>query len=228
MSVTDGKWEQGTPSTDMQIFVDAFWFTDVAGLATAATAGPGLFTKHVPATDASTFFANLGLLLRTGQYASAVDQEQFGTAAGVAGPTTVANTSGPLALLPGIPPILAANMATLGHAQNGPISKGMQIDSIDVIYTVAGLAAAVATVGLTTTTFANATAPVVTNLITLGANGLPTAVQATPYVKSVAVATPAMLVTTDTEVVANVNFTGGATGTVDFYGIVVHCSFNFN
>jgi hypothetical protein len=104
----------------------------------------------------------------------------------------------------------------------------MQINSIDVIYTVAALAAAVATVGLTTTTFANATAPVVTNLIALAANGLPTAVQATPYVKNVAVATPAMLITADTEVIANVNFTGGATGTVDFYGIVVHCSFNFN
>jgi hypothetical protein len=212
----------------MQIFVDAGWFTDVAGLATVASAGPGLFVKHVPATDASTFFANLGLLLRTGQYASADGQSQFGTAAGVAGPTTVANTSGPLALPPGIPPILAANLPTLGNIQRGPIPKGMQINSIDVIYTVAALAAAVATVGLTTTTFANATAPVVTNLIALAANGLPTAVQATPYVKNVAVATPAMLITADTEVIANVNFTGGATGTVDFYGIVVHCSFNFN
>lgn len=228
MSITEGKWEQGTPSTDMQIFVDAGWFTDVAGLATVASAGPGLFVKHVPATDASTFFANLGLLLRTGQYASADGQSQFGTAAGVAGPTTVANTSGPLALPPGIPPILAANLPTLGNIQRGPIPKGMQINSIDVIYTVAALAAAVATVGLTTTTFANATAPVVTNLIALAANGLPTAVQATPYVKNVAVATPAMLITADTEVIANVNFTGGATGTVDFYGIVVHCSFNFN
>ena len=71
MGNTDGKWEQGTPSTDLQIFVDAGQFTDVAGLAAAASAGPGLFTKHVPATDASTFFANLGLFLRTGQYASA-------------------------------------------------------------------------------------------------------------------------------------------------------------
>ncbi len=228
MSITEGKWEQGTPSTDMQIFVDAGRFTDVAGLATVASAGPGLFVKHVPAADASTFFANLGLLLRTGQYASADGQSQFGTAAGVAGPTTVANTSGPLALPPGIPPILAANLPTLGNIQLGPIPKGMQINSIDVIYTVAALAAAVATVGLTTTTFANATAPVVTNLIALAANGLPTAVQATPYVKNVAVATPAMLITADTEVIANVNFTGGATGTVDFYGIVVHCSFNFN
>ncbi len=228
MSITEGKWEQSTPSTDMQIFVDAGWFTDVAGLATVASAGPGLFVKHVPATDASTFFANLGLLLRTGQYASADGQSQFGTAAGVAGPTTVANTSGPLALPPGIPPILAANLPTLGNIQRGPIPKGMQINSIDVIYTVAALAAAVATVGLTTTTFANATAPVVTNLIALAANGLPTAVQATPYVKNVAVVTPAMLITADTEVIVNVNFTGGATGTVDFYGIVVHCSFNFN
>jgi hypothetical protein len=166
--------------------------------------------------------------LRTGQYASASSQSQFGTAAGVAGPTTVANTSGPLALPAGIPPILAANLPTLGNIQRGPIPKGMQINSIDVIYTVAGLAAAVATVGLTTTAFANTTAPVVANLIALAANGLPTAVQATPYVKNVAVATPAMIITADTEVVANVNFTGGATGTVDFYGIVVHCSYNFN
>ena len=228
MSISEGRFEGNTPYPDLQFFVDALWFTDIAGLATKASAGPGLMVSHVPATDASTFFANLGALLRTGVYASTYDQSQYGTAASVAGPSTVAGTSGPLALLPGIPPLTAAQLATLGAMQSGPIPKGMQINSIDVIYTVNGLAAAVATVGLTTTSFANATAPVVKNLIALGANGLPTAVQATPYVKNIVVATPAMITAADTEVIADVNFTGGATGTVDFYGIVVHASYNFN
>jgi len=228
MSITEGRFEGNTSFPDLQFFLGFDDFIDTSGNAVNATQGAGLVSQTLAASLAATLFSNVEPWLRTGVYASSYDQEQFGTAAGVAGPTTVANTSGPLALPPGIPPILAANLPTLGNAQRGPIPKGMQIDSVDVIYTVTGAALTGATIGLTKTVFANNTAPVVTNLIALGANGLPTAVQAQPYVTNVAVGTPAMITSADAEVVLNVNLTTQAAGSAVFYGVVFHCHYNFN
>jgi hypothetical protein len=236
MPYTDGRWSAGTPGSDMQIFFGASQWKDFAVLATfPAAPAAGLIYQTVPSGDACKFFLDLGLLLRSGEYATpAGSQEQFGTAAALPGPTTVANTGSPLGLLPGYPPILAANMATVGGTiggagiQRGPVAKGIQINSIDVIYQVLTVAAAAATVGLTKTAFANLVAPVVTNLIALGANGLPTAIGAQPQDTSVVVASPAMIIpSTDTEVILNVNLTAGAGGTINFYGVAVNCSFNF-
>jgi hypothetical protein len=239
MPHTDGRWTCGTPYPDLQLFIGALRFTDVAGLATtpATIASPGLVFKTVPAADASIFAVDLSeLLLRSGVYATAAyDQEQYGTAASVPGPSLVVNTSGPLALpgsgspnYQGFPPIPGASVATLAGASVGAAQKGIQIDSIDIIYQVLTLAASAATVGLTKTVFANGVAPAVTNLIALGANGLPTAVAAQPVVTNVLVSTPAMIIASDTEVILNINLTAGATGTVKFYGAVIKAHFNFN
>ena len=240
MGVTEGRWEQESAFPDLQIFLGADQWTDFAAVSTLPAApSAGLIYKTVPNSAAAKFFITPEpALLRSGVYATpAFDQEQFGTAAGVPGPSAVANTSGPLGLPPGFPPITTANLTTVAGSiagtgtgiQRGPIPKGVQINSIDVIYQVLGLAASVATVGLTKTTFANLTAPVVTNIIALGANGLPTAIGAQPQVTTVTVATPAMIVpTADTQIVLNVNLTAGATGTVQFIGAVLKCSYNFN
>lgn len=238
MPNTLGRWTSKTPFPDLQIFLGALKFKDLAGLATtpATVATPGLLFQTVPATDASIFVAEPELYLRSGVYGNNnQDQEQFGTAASAYGPTTVANTSDALALpnagsptFRGFPPFPGANMATLAGAFVGPVAKGIQIDSVDVIYQVLSLAASVATIGLTATNFSNLVAPVVTNLITLGANGLTTAINAQPTVVNVPVTTPAMIVSADTEVMLNINFTGGATGTVKFYGAVIKAHFNFN
>jgi hypothetical protein len=119
-------------------------------------------------------------------------------------------------------------MATLAGATAGPWPKGVQINSIDVIYHVITLAASLATVGVTVTKFVDKTAPVVTNIITLAANGLSTAANGNQYVTNVAVPTPVMLTDADSQVIVNVNLTAGATGTIDFFGVVLHCSYNFN
>jgi hypothetical protein len=231
MSTTDGKWEQYTASTDLTLFLGADQFTDFAAVATLPAApAAGLLFKTVPATDAAKFFVTAeGLLLRSGQFAT-FGQDAFGTAAAVPGPSLVSGTSGPLAQIVGRPPMTAAQMTTIHGSLAGPPPKGVQINSVDIIYQVLTLAAATATVGLTTTTFSGvASAPVVTNLIALGANGLPTAVAAHPTVTNVVVPTPAMIVpTVDTQVILNINLTAGATGTIDFIGAVLKCSFNFN
>ena len=236
MSFTDGRWEGNVSFPDLQVFVDATWFNNIGGVSTIATDGAGSLYAALGNSAVGAWYANLALFLRTGVLASSYDQEQFGTAAGVAGPSSVANTSGPLALPPGFPPITAANMATIAGSingtgagiQRGAIPKGMQIDSVDVIYSVAGLAAVTPTVGLTKTVFANNVAPAVTNFIALGTNGLATAIQANPYVINIPVTSPAMITSADTEQTLNVNITAGATGTVKFYGAVIKAHYNFN
>jgi len=126
MTRTNTFFEQDTPNTDGQFFVGASEFIDTSGFATTASAGQGLFTKNVPATDAATFFANVSAILRrTGQYATPSRvQEQFGTAASVPGPTVVIGTGSPDGVV-GYPPTLAAQMATLTGGQSGPIPKGL-------------------------------------------------------------------------------------------------------
>lgn len=237
MGYTEGRWEQGTSFPDMQFFVGAGQFIDTSAHAVNSSQGAGLFDMTLASTLAGTFFVNLGETLRTGVYAtSAYDQEEFGTAAGTPGPSLTANTSGPLALPAGFPPIAAANLSTIAGSiagtgagiQRGPIAKGLQVDSIDVIYTVAAVAATLATVGLTKTVFVDSVAPAVTNLIALGANGLPTSFQATPHVTNVPVPTPVMITSNDAEIIANVNLTAGSGGTITFYGIVVKAHYNYN
>jgi hypothetical protein len=230
MSITEGRLECNTSYPDLQFFIGASEFFDTAANAARGSAGAGLFALNLTAGQVGTFFANLELYIRTGVYGTtAYDQEQYGTAASVPGPSTVANTSGPLAELPGFPPMVAANMPTLGGIQRGPIPKGTQIDSVDIIYNIGAVNASTATIGLTKTVFADGVAPAVTNLIALGSNGMPVAFQANPHVFNVAVGSPAMITSSDTEVVLNVNLTAGAaTGTVAFYGVVVHCHYNFN
>ena len=72
-------------------------------------------------------------------------------------------------------------------------------------------------------------APSVANLIALAANGLPTAIGAQPQVTNVVVPAPAMITpNVDTQVILNINLTAGNGGTINFYGAVLKCSFNFN
>lgn len=239
MPNTDGRWTSKTPFPGLQQFIGADEFALLAGTAPlpASIATPGLLFRTVAAGSAAIFAKSLSeLLLRAPVYGSAdYDQQQFGTAAGVPGPTSVANTSDPLALpgsgspdYQGFPPIPGASLATLAGPLVGAALKGIQIDSVDVIYQVLTDATAVAaTIGLTKTVFSNLVAPVVTNLITLGANGLPVVIGAQPQVTNVAVASPEMIVGADTEVLLNINLTGGTAGTIKFYGAVIKSHYNF-
>lgn len=238
MSQTDGRWTARTSFPDLQIFCGADAFSLLGGTAPlpATIVTPGLLFRTVAAGSAAILAMNLELLLRSGIYGNAAyDQEQFGTAASVPGPSLVANTNDPDALrgsgtpnFQGFPPLPAARLATLGAIASGPSIKGIQIDSVDVIYQVLADATAVAaTIGLTSTVFANLVAPVVTNLIALGANGLPVVIGAQPQVKNVLVTVPAMIQAADTAVLLNINLTGGTAGTIKFYGAVVKAHYNF-
>lgn len=227
MSQTDGQFTQDTPFADLQIFRGPSDWLDTSSHAVYTQSG-GLYYLHLPATNAATFVTDCMILQRTGIYATpALTQEQFGTAASLPGPTTVAHTSDPEGVV-SYPPFLAAALPTLAGPHTGPVAKGMMLTSVDVIYRVNALAAGTPTFGVTATVFANTTAPVTTNLIASDTNGLQTAVNANPYVINIPVTTPGFIITPDTELLSTFNITGGATGTVDFFGTVAHYSFNFN
>jgi hypothetical protein len=230
MSHTDGFYEMDTPNPDGQIFIGASEFKDINGVATYASAGEGLFTLNLGSAAAASFFANVtALLRRTGVYATPSRvQEQFGTAASVPGPTTVANTSGPEATS-GYPPYLAAQLPTLTGPITGPIPKGFQVNSLDVIYDVETVNLSLAQCSLVVTQFTNLAAPSVTNRIALAANGLPVAFAAgVAQLTNVPVPSPVFSTAQDGETIVHVNLTAGAGGTAKFYGVVLRVSFNLN
>jgi hypothetical protein len=221
-----------TPNTDGQIFIGAAHFKDTSTNATYASAGAGLFTLNQAASKASTYFSEISEILRTGMLATAaLNQEQFGTAALVPGPSGVANTSGPLALPGGFPPWTnSVNPTVSGNLPASSVGKGIEINWFDVIYDIEAVNLTTATCGLTKTTFSKtAAAPTVTNIVALAANGLPVAYSAGVAQRTrVAVTTPAFVTSDGTEILLNVNLTTPAGGTSLFYGVVVGVSFNFN
>jgi hypothetical protein len=233
---TLGRLEGQTPFTDGQLFIGAAnWLPLVVADAPIGSAGAGLFTRNCITGTTSQLFANISSLLRTGQLATpGVNQQQFGTAAAVPGPSSVSNTSDPLDLPPGFPPAWTPNnvLPTLSGGQKGPIPKGLMITSVDVIYEVDTDALTSVTFGLTQTTFpaiGTSAAPTVTNIIALGANSLPvaanTAGQVTPT--RINIATPAFVNAFKSEIIANINF-DVAGGTAKFYGIILNSTFNYN
>jgi len=158
MSGTLGLNTQRTAFTDMSIFFGADKFTDIAGFAALTNPLPGFLQRTVPAGDASTFVASLPLTFRTGMLATpAISQEQFGTAGPppVPGPSSVAGTSGPLAMPGGFPPYTSSQLPTVVGGQSGSSAKGIQINSMDVIYKVLTVAAAAAQCALYATKFVN-------------------------------------------------------------------------
>jgi hypothetical protein len=226
MPNTDQWWSGDTPQPDGELFIGATEFKDLAAVATLASAGAGLLTLNLAAAGAGNFFANLSAMLkRTGVLATpAIQQAQFGTAASQPGPSGVVGTSDPEGIR-GYPPFLTSKLPTLVGPQTGAVPKGFQINSVDVLYTVGGSTATLAQIGLTNTNFVNNVAPNVVNVIVLGANGLPTAVQAQPYRFNVPVAVPGFPILPDTETILNIKLTGG--GTIVFYGCVLKSSYNF-
>ena len=229
MSNTDQYWSGDTAFPDLELFIGATEFKDLAAVATFASAGAGLLSLNLATTAAGNFFANITTMFkRTGIFASpAIQQQQFGTAAAQPGPSSVAGTSDPEGIR-GFPPFATNRLPTLVGPQTGVVPKGVQINSVDLLYSLGAVNASLAQVGLTNTNFVDNVAPNVVNLIALGANGMPVAFRAQPYRFNVVVPTPSFPILPDTETVLNVKITAGSGGTAVFYGAVLKASFNFN
>lgn len=233
MPNTDQFWQGDTPFPDQEIFVGATEFKDLSAVATLASAAAGLLTLNLATAAAGNFIANItAALKRTGVFASTnLFQQQYGTSASLPGPQqSLPNSNDPEGIR-GFPPFTAAQLPTLIGAAHGAVAKGITVTSIDILYSIGAVNAALAQCGLTNTNFIdnNAATPTVANLIALAANSMPVAFRTNYYRFNVPVPTAAqqMLTSFDSELIANVKLTAGSGGTINFYGIVAKCNFNF-
>lgn len=221
---TNGRFEGKTPFTDGYFGITIDSFNNFgAGVATKTRNGKADLSFNVGASQVCAFETSFeGLLFRTGQ--SPFLQEQFGTAAGVAGPTSVANTSDPDAQV-GPPPQTGILSIT---PQTGFVPKGIKILDITLRYQITGAALTTHTIGLAKAVFANNAAIVVTDIVANAANGLATAVQAQPYVTKVSVTSPTFTVSDLTDLWLEVDATTQVAGAYRLYGATVHVAFNYN
>ena len=253
MPGTDSTWSQDTANNDLEIFISGYEFRDVNALAAYSMDASAVIMLTAAASQTVQIAASaVAFLKRTGMYATpGAAQQQFGTAASMPGPSQVAGTSDPEGIR-GYPPFLvgapAANppyysaaggtkLATLIGPQAGPVPKGCQLNSIDVIYSVPGsgnLTSAVIQANAFNFVNNQATSTGQTKLIANAQNGLLLAAQANPYRINIPVPTgsgavqPGMLITPDTSLQFALTIACSTTATLRFYGIVAKCSFNFN
>ena len=230
MPGTDSTWNQDSPNSDLEIFVGPMEWVDASLNAVFGADGNNVPYLNVAVSKSSALFADAtAALKRTGVYATpALSQQQFGTAASLPGPTQVANTSDPEGIR-GYPPFAASVLPTLVGPQGGAIKKGIQVNSIDILYTVGGSGSLTSLLtSLLSITFipGSATAPV--TLALQNQTGAALAAGAVIQKVSIPVTTPAFLVTTDTQLYFRIPVTTSATASFSLYGSVLKCSYNFN
>lgn len=127
----------------------------------------------------------------------------------------------------GRPPF--TGMTQLTPQTSAPL-KGINIKQIAVILAINTTAITVPTVGMYATQFFDVTAPTVTTLITQATNGLPTTASTTPYVipVPVPVANQGFIITPNTIVTIELDFTTGASGSVDVIGFSLTGQYNYD
>lgn len=108
--------------------------------------------------------------------------------------------------------------------------KGINVQQLTVLYAVNTTAITVPTVGMAATQYFNNAAPTITTLIANATNNLQTAAQVQPYVipVPVPVANQGFLVTPNTVVTVEFDFTTGASGSVDVLGFVINGQYNYD
>ena len=108
--------------------------------------------------------------------------------------------------------------------------KGINFQQLNVIIAINATAITVPTVGMYVAQFVNGVAPTITAIIPQATNNLPTAAAAQPYVipVPVPVANQGFIVTRDTVVSVELDFTTGASGSVDVLGFELYGQYNYN
>lgn len=226
MSRTNARWEQDLPITDVFLPLDASDFFSVGGASTLTLNAKGDVSFNAGASIPGKWICSLtGLLFRSGLIPFL--QEQFGTAAGVAGPTAVANTSDPDASI-GVPPFTGASQLTV---QPGFVPKGIKVVDYVLHYRIDTNPLAVHTSGLSKTVKPAPGTPaalVVTDIVANAANGLATAANANPQSTKITVVSPIFLITDLSELVIEVDATTPAGGAYRLYGGTCHVQLNYN
>jgi hypothetical protein len=127
----------------------------------------------------------------------------------------------------GRPPFTGLSQLT---PQTSAPPKGINVQQVAIIYAVNTTAITVPTAGMTATQYVNGVAPTITTLIANATNGLATAAAAQPYVIPipVPVANQGFIVTPNTVVTVEFDFTTGASGSVDILGFIVTGAYNYD
>lgn len=194
--------------------------------------GSGLSALVQAASTAGVYEINLDkLLLRYGMQDDG--QQQYGRPNGTSGaialpllPGTVDQTPYSRTQRPPVPSTAIFGPNDLGTART--ISKGIQVNTINLVYQVLGANLTSATIGMTKTQFASGVAPVVTALLANANNGILLPVAAQPVITGIAIPTPAPITTRFAQTLIEVDITTPAGSTVNLYGLFLDVSFNFN
>ena len=229
---TNGRLLMDTSMPDGQLFYSPADIMSSTSAATIVRASKGLIAAVAPASTTTIFPVCINDLLRYGMSDDA--QQQFGQGTpqggfqGAQGQATTLTTPFTTPYGPtGRPPYLQAT-------QFAPVlsrPKGLAINSVMpwfIRYSVLILRAS--SCGSSKTIFASGVAPVVTDVIVPGANGLSTShLVGAPVTTSVLNPVQNSFFTTaQTELIAEIQFVAPAGSTVNFYGMFVNVAFNFN
>ena len=227
MPRTASFFQQDSPFTDLKLNLGPEDFTNTgAGTVALTVNAKGDISQNAAASQTLVFTASLSKVLERLGFPLFL-QEQFGTAAGVAGPTSVANTSDPAANT-GYPPFTGASYLT---PRTSNIAKGLQINDIVVVYEITGAALTTHTFGLSKTVYPTPGTPAAltaTDIVAAGANGLATAINANPQSTKITVASAAFNATDLSNMNIAYDVTTAVAGAYRLYGMFLHCSFNFN
>jgi len=221
---TDSRFESSQPFTDAYVSVSP---QDV--LTSFAAAADGVLTRNAAgdwsinqlATKTNIYAVSTSrLICRTGLGPDL--QEMFGTAAGVAGPSSVANTWAPSAK-DGRPPFTGATQLV---PQTTFTPKGLNLVSIAFVYRILTANLTAHTCRVDKVVYANGVAIAITSVLASGANGLATAFTANPYVTVVTIA-PGFLITSNSEIIVEQSVQT-ATGTFQWEAMMLRFQYNYN
>lgn len=218
MSNTSQRFENDTPYTDGHIFIPGEEFKQVSGAAQTFTRNAkGDLSINQGASIAAVYTRSISHLFRLGL--GQLLQEQFG---GSVGPDAV----------PGFPGSPVATFANATAAQLVPpstnkIPKGINILDITPQYRIDTNPLSVHTIGISKTVYANNAALTIIDILAQAANGLATAVQASPYSTKIAV-NSGFVIDDLSQLVIEWTVTTPVGGAFRLYGIDVHVSFNYN
>jgi|SRR5579875_135655 hypothetical protein len=223
MAFTRGRFESFLPHTDgTEYMINPMV---VAGTVTYTKVAAGDYCAALSASDTATLVFKLPGILRPGEphLEENVPYEEYNQQLGP--PYTI---SGPNPF---------PTSSSYNPVNPVPVLKGINLQSVDLIYLVSGAALSSNSVGIYAKQDANNSAPSITTLVTAGANGLQTAVQTNRYLTRVSIpgqsggvtpSTSGFIVTPDTVVTVEWDLATAAGGTAQVFGVCFNYQFNYD
>lgn len=221
MPHTQSRYQQDLGFTDGYVFIPAPDYISTGAAATLTKNAVGDISWNVAASLAAVFDVHVsdGQVTRTGFGEDL--QEQFGG-------TGIPGSAQPQVYRPDVIP----GMSTAQQIQPRTAlkTKGFKPLSLKVIYLITGAALTLHTIRVDKTVYANNVANAITPVIANGANGLATAVQANPYVTTIAFPANQQVyqISDLSQLWIEIAATTQVAGAYRLYGTEMTIEFNFN